>query len=126
MNCRPATPDETGYLVETFTRSFRIASTHAEGLPDERVGGLLKNLIANGWSATVCEADDMVIGWAVHGEKNRLAWIYVRDMARGQGVARWLLKHARIDVGKPLTTPFLPNRLKRRFIIEHRPFLCVA
>ena len=115
-----------GFIVETFCKSFRAASTHAEGLDKPRCARLITNLVANGWTATVCEADGMLIGWIVYDDGNRLAWYYCRDMVRGQGVGRYLLKHAKIDRMKRVTSPFLPNRGPRYFAINHRPFLCVA
>lgn len=126
MITRPATTEDLGYLVTTFTRSIRQASTHVEDLTNEQVGQLLMNLVSNGWEATVAEIDGKLIGWAVHAPKNRLAWLYVSDMARGQGVAKYLLRVAEIQLGKMVTTPFLPNRGQRPpFRLEHRPFAAV-
>ncbi len=126
MICRGANVEDIPFLVETFCRSIRVACTHVEGLSKERTARLLTNLLANGWTATVCEADGMIYGWAVHGDKNRLAWVYVRDMARGKGVARYLLKHAGIDTAKAITTPFVPNRERIRWRLNHRPFECIV
>ena len=128
MICRPATPGDLGFVVETFTLSFRAASTHSEGLSKERTGQLIKNLLANGWTATVLESEGYLVGWAVHGERNRLAWIYLREIVRTPretGVARFFLERIGVDTSKRITTPFLPNRLKRRWDIAHRPFECV-
>jgi GNAT superfamily N-acetyltransferase len=126
MICRPATADDMDFIVETFCKTFRAASTHAEGVPKERMPRLILNLLANGWTATICEADGMIIGWLVSGVKNRLAWMYVRDLFRGQGVAKFMLKHAGIDTGKTFVSPFLPNRLARRCRIDLRPFECLV
>lgn len=118
-----------GFVVETFLRSVRPVCTHVEGLENPAVVRLLTNLVANGWTATVCESEGLLIGWAVHGERNRLAWFYVREMFRLQGVGRYMLKHAGIDSARPVTTPFLPNRDMGRFRglfrITHRPYLCL-
>jgi GNAT superfamily N-acetyltransferase len=125
MQCRPATSDDLGFVCETFLRSIRAASTHVEGLDNGQVVKLLTNLIDRGWPATVCEADTLIVGWAVHGPRNGLAWYYVREMFRGQGVGAYLLKHIGVEPRRPFLSPFLPNRIKRKFRIEHRPFLCL-
>jgi len=124
---RPATSDDFGFVVETFTKTFRRASTHAEGLENEQCGQLLMNLVSNGWSATVAEQDGKLIGWAVHAPKNRLGWVYVSEMVRGQGVCRYLLKQAEVQLTRVVTTPFHVNRGPRPpFRCELRPFLCIA
>ena len=126
MICRTATAIDLPFLIETFARSFRAASTHAEGLDKERTARLLTNLLANGWEATVCDNEGMLIGWIVHRKPNGLAWYYCRDMVRGSGVGRYLLKMADVNKNKRVISPFLPNRLQRHFNIEHRPFECLA
>ncbi len=140
MIVRASTPDDLGFILETFARSFRAASTHAEGLSKEQVSRLVTNLLARGWAASVCEDEEMIIGWAIHGgpgasfdvrdpafkmNLNHLAWFYVRDLFRGQGVGKYLLKWANVDTSKAITSPFLPNREPRRFRINHRPFECL-
>jgi hypothetical protein len=125
MICRPATPDDMGFIAETFLRSVRLASTHVEGLENGQVVSLLMNLLANGWTATVCESDLLIVGWTVHRSAKELAWMYVRDMFRGQGVGDYMLKCAGIDKRKQMTSPFIPNRGTRRWRIQHRPWMCL-
>lgn len=126
MICRPATADDMGFIVETFVRSVRAASTHVEGLDGHQVGTLLTNLIHKGWTATAVEDEGYLIGWVVWTERNRIGWLYVRDTMRGKGVAGFLLKHTDIDMTKPLFTPFLANRgVTRRYWVHHRPFECL-
>jgi GNAT superfamily N-acetyltransferase len=126
MICRPATADDIPFLVDSFVPQFQRQSTHADGLGFEKCARLLTNLLANGWRATVAELEGMIIGWTVHGAApNRLAWVYVRDMFRGQGVMKALFKAAGTDAARTFESPFLPNRGARRWRIHHRPYECV-
>lgn len=114
-----------GFIAETFMRSIQAASTQVDGMRPDRIMRLISNVLANGWTASVVEAERL-IAWAVHGDANRLAWIYVREMHRGEGVARWLLAKIGHDPAKPVISPFLPNRAPWRGKLYHRPFECVA
>lgn len=122
MILRAATDADMGFICETFLRSIREASTHVEGVPSLLVMKLPTNLIANGWAATVAETDGFLLGWCIAREANELAWVFVRDMSRGQGVARYLLQWANVDTKRPILSPFVPNRGHSRFKIIHRPF----
>jgi len=116
-----------GFVVETFVRSIRVASTHVEGLDGHQVGTLLTNLIHKGWTPTVVEDEGYLIGWCVWNGRNRLAWTYIRDTMRGKGVAKFLLRHTDVDMAKPVFTPFLPNRGARlRYKFHHRPYECLV
>lgn len=125
MQVRNATADDMGFVVETFLRSIRAASTHVEGLDNGRVVGLLTALIDKGWGCAVADAEGFLAGWAVFGTGNHLAWVYVRDMFREQGVCKQLLRFADIDVTKRIVTPFMPNRNKSKWALVHRPFLVI-
>ena len=128
MQIRPATDNDLGFIYETFLRSFRAASTHAEGLDNAHVVKLLSNLLTNGWRADVAETENYLAGWIAckFDTRNHMAWIYVRDMFRDQGVARELMNANGIDPKFKIVSPFLPNRLKRTWQIVHRPFEVVA
>lgn len=132
MRIRQATPDDFGFIYETFAKSFREASTHSEGLSNPELGGLIENLIAKGWRVNVAEAEGYLAGWTVHANYNHLAWIYVREMFRRKDyqdfdVRGMLLGAADIKtVGAiGIVTPFLPNRTRRSWRFVHRPFLVV-
>ena len=114
--------DDIPFIVETFCKSFRAASTQAEGLSKERTARLITNLLDLKWHATIADSEGMIVGWIVHREKNELAWFYVRDLFRGQGVGRCLLKWANVDRMKRVMSPFMPNRAPRMFAINHRPY----
>lgn len=116
-----------GYVCETFLRSIRHACTHVEGMSNGDVVRLLTNLLSNGWRASVCEGEGLLLGWIAHpfdfSQFNGLAWAYVRDMVRGQGVGKFLLNYAGVDTSRPITTPFLPNRARVKWRLIHRPYL---
>lgn len=129
MQIRQAIPDDLGFIYETFLRSFRAASTHAEGLENKTVIQLLSNVLASGYRADVAEAEGYLAGWIVckPDSNNCMAWIYVRDMFRSENykdyrVCRMLLNANGIDTTKRIVTPFLPNRQVRRWRFTHRPF----
>lgn len=126
MQIRPATDNDLGFIYETFLRSFRAASTHAEGLDNKQVVSLLASLIRKGWQAKVADTEGYLAGWIVAGGSIELGWIYVRDMFRGNGVGKQLLASFDIDTKKKIVSPFLPNRQKRTWQIIHRPFEVVA
>lgn len=131
MEIRPATENDLGFIYETFLRSFRAASTHAEGLDNAHVVRMLTNLLdVNGWRADVAEAENYLTGWIAYklDRDNHLAWIYVREMFRGQGVGKKLLEEACINpTAGQIVTPFIPNRQKNRtWKFVHRPFEVVA
>lgn len=126
MIFRAATPDDMGFIVETFALTIRRLSTQVEGLPKERFDRMIHNLLANGWKAAVAEVEGFLLGWIAYRAANELAWFYVRDQERGKGVGKALLKWAGIDTTKTFVSPFLPNRGVRRFRINHRPFECVV
>jgi GNAT superfamily N-acetyltransferase len=122
---RPATKDDRGFIAETFVRSIREVSTQVEGLADSQVSGLLDGLLARGWLAYVAE-EERIIGWSVTGpSRQMLAWVYVRDLHRREGVARWLLGKIGIDTKRTIVSPFLANRGPRIWKVAQRPFLCV-
>lgn len=138
MQIRQATKDDLGFIYETFLRSFRSASTHAEGVSGEKIIAAISNLIDSGWLACVAESEGYLQGWAVYGgigdkgfhvPNNYLAWIYVRDMFRGDAfkphVATSILRWTNIDPAKRIVTPFLPNRTKGNWKFVHRPFLVI-
>jgi hypothetical protein len=130
MIVREATSDDMGFVCETFLRSIRQLCTHVEGLDNSRVVRLLTNLLASDWAATVCESEELLIGWAVHKPKNHLAWMYVRSSLQGQGVARYILTKVGVNSEKPVISPFLPNRdggrFRGQFRINFRPYECVT
>lgn len=132
MQIRQATKDDLGFVYETFLRSFRAASTHAEGLDNATVVKLLSNLLSKGWRADVAESENYIAGWIVTDQsvpfdvRNAVAWIYVRDMFRGQGVGRKLINWTNVDTNQKIITPFLPNRQPKRWRFIHRPFEVVA
>jgi hypothetical protein len=139
MQIRQATKDDLGFVYETFLRSFRATSTHAEGVSSAKIVCMLSDLRDIGWLTCVAESEGYLQGWAVYGgtaEKgfrvnlnNLLAWIYVRDMFRGDAfkphVATSILRWANIDTSKRIVTPFLPNRTKGNWKFVHRPFLVI-
>lgn len=131
MQVRPATKDDLGFILETFKESFRAASTHAEGLSNAQIFGLLLGLMDRGWRSNVCEAEGYLSGWSVHANMNHLAWIYVRDMFRfanykDHDVCGLLIEAAGIDTKRRIVTPFLPNRIKKTWQFVQRPFMVVA
>lgn len=129
MQIRLATKDELGFIYETFLRSFRATSTHAEGVASDKIVGMLSGLRDKGWLPCVAESEGYLQGWAVYEVANHLAWVYVRDMFRGNAfsphVAKELLKFAHVDTSKRIVTPFLPNRTKGNWKFVHRPFLVI-
>lgn len=130
MQVRPATPDDLGFIFETWVGSVKAASTHVEGLNGRQTVALLKNLLVGGygWLLSVVEVEGRLIAWAAHGPHNRLGWIYVRDMHRGEGVCRWMLPQLGVDTKRPLITPFAVNRKgfqPASWRTHHRPFECV-
>jgi hypothetical protein len=144
MQIRQATNDDLGFVIETFLRSFRSASTHAEGASNNQIVGAMQRLRLGGWLTCVAESEGYLQGWAVYGgpgasfdvrdpgfkiNANHLAWIYVRDMFRGEAfkphVAKTILRWAMIDTEKRIVTPFLPNRTKGNWKFVHRPFLVI-
>jgi hypothetical protein len=129
MQIRRATDDDLGFVVETFLRSFRAASTHAEGATSDQIIGALQLARVRGWNTCVAESEGYLQGWAVYKTSNHLAWIYVRDMFRGKAfdphIATSILHWASIDTSKRIVTPFLPNRTKGSWKFVHRPFLVI-
>ena len=139
MLIRPAKTSDWGFIVSSFINSFREESTHAEGLKGKTIAALLTNLVSQGWNCTVAEfvaSEDepegpgVIAGWVVSGPTSQaLAWAYTRSMFRRQGLAKLLLQRVGIDMAKPVTSPFVPNRHKDRcplkLRINHRPFLAV-
>lgn len=87
---------------------------------------LLTNLLSNGWRASVCEGEGLLLGWIVSNKGNAVAWAYTRDMVRGQGVGRFLMKWANVDTDRPILTPFMPNRARVKWRLIHRPYLCLV
>lgn len=138
MQIRLATKDDLGFVYETFLRSFRTTSTHAEDVENNDIVGMLSTLQCKGWLTCVAESEGYLQGWAVYGgvgdkgfrvPNNYLAWIYVRDMFRGEAfkphIATSILHWANVDPSKRIVTPFLPNRTKGNWKFVHRPFLVI-
>ncbi len=128
MQIRPVTKDDLGFVLETFLRSFRVASTHSEDVSNKTICGMLLGLMDRGWRCNVSEAEGYLSGWSVHANRNHLAWIYVRDMFRfanykDHDVCGLLTEAAGIETSKRIVTPFLPNRVKKTWQFVHRPFL---
>jgi len=129
MNLRSAIDQDWGLILSSFISTFRAESTHAEDLKGRQITSLLTNLIANGWSCTVADMEGVIVGWIVHGPKQRLAWVWVRSMVRCQGLAKLMIERVGIDMSRPVYSPFLPNRHREqcrlRLKIQHRPFLVI-
>jgi hypothetical protein len=129
MVIRPAQASDWRYVIPRFISSFREASTHAEGLTGKQIASALTGLVLNGWQTLIVDYEGVIAAWVIFAPKNHLAWVYVRPELgfRGQGLAKLLLEKAGIDIGKPVTSPFVPNRHKHtcklRLTIHHRPFL---
>lgn len=126
MLIRPAEPQDMGFVYSHFISSFREASTHAEGLTGKQVASLLTGLITNGWTVTVAELSSALVGWIVTGPKpQQLAWVFSREFVRGQGLAKLMIQHAKIDTSKRVLTPFWPNRYRKKpfgMELNLRPF----
>ena len=126
MIYREATADEMSLVYATFVRSFRQASTHAEGLDDKRLAALVTNLLTNGWRVTVgLLVDDYATCWALHRKADEVAWVLTKAPHRNEGHARGLLAAIYCNTNARITTPFMPNRnaaLMKRYKLIHRPF----
>jgi len=109
MTYRSAKPDDWGYILSTFIKSYRENSTHAEGLSGRQIAHMLTSLAGkDSWCVDVVEEHGLIAMWDAYCGSKNLAWIYVRPMFRGQGWAK-----SRCLASRKVYTPFMPNRNPR-------------
>lgn len=89
---RPATPGDRDYILATWCASA-LEPAHVRGWPRRLLLRGLHGLAAASDVRVVCLTDSpaYVLGWAAI-EGDCVHWAYVRDLYRGSGLARSLVR----------------------------------
>lgn len=126
---RTATAADAPHILDSFARSY-ATSAFAAGLGPEALRALLKPLLARWQTLVAVAADDAdhILGWLCYRDARTVAYVHVKRWFRGRGVARALAAAAGLELGRPLTTPFVHTRAEMRvrgLSTVFRPFLVV-
>lgn len=127
---RPAGPDEANYIRDSFWRAYRH-SHYAHGTDPRLLIDLLTRLLVHPeWSTLVCvepTVPDEVLAWVTYKNAATIAWIDVKPMYRGRGIAQRLLQHIGVRPG-PIACAFIDPRADkfarpRGLVLRYRPYL---
>lgn len=104
VSIRLGTPADWPHVGDSFWHSYH-GSPYASGTPARVLADQLDVLLeARSWTlliACATEEPTEILGWLLvrPGVPQRAAWLFVKPMWRGKGVARALVKHADIKAG---------------------------
>lgn len=125
VEVREGSDEDIGYVLTTFSKSFREASAYSDHVPTELLGSLITAAVVK-WGLRVLvepESPGVILGWAIAKPPNLVAWCFVAPPYRRHGAARALLSD--IDTTGDVVTTFAPTRLRwmRRWRVIFRPWL---
>lgn len=124
VEVREGTDEDLGFVLTTFSKSFREASAYSDHVPTELLGSLITAAVVKYGLRVLVEPESpgVILGWAVVAPPSTVAWVFVSPAFRRKGAARVLLSD--IDTTANIVTCFATTRIKwlRRFRILFRPW----
>jgi GNAT superfamily N-acetyltransferase len=123
VTVREGTDEDIGFVLTTFSKSFREASAYSDHVPTELLGALITAAVVKYGLRVLVEPEspETIIGWAVAKAPDFVAWVFVAPAYRRKGAAKVLLADV---TSTDITTCFAPTRIKwlRRWRILFRPW----
>jgi GNAT superfamily N-acetyltransferase len=124
VTVREGTDEDIGFVLTTFSKSFREASAYSDHVPTELLGALITAAVVKYGLRVLVEPESpgVILGWSIVAPPRTVAWVFVAPAYRKRGAARVLLSG--IDTTGDIVTCFAPTRIRwlRRFRIIFRPW----
>jgi GNAT superfamily N-acetyltransferase len=132
VSIRPGGQSDQALLFDSFIRTYGN-TPHARGTPSRILEESMLSLLASDrWRFDIaCATDEPteILGMFVYrtGVPQRAAWLHVKQIWRGKGVARALLNHAGFRAGEVECAFLDPDSAKfaatKGFRLRFRPYL---
>jgi hypothetical protein len=124
IRIQDATPAHHALILDSFLHEYRRTMAAAHVPPAVLLSKMRALLAAPTWRALVATPDgDEVLGFLVYRDAQTVAWLQVKRIYRGRGVARALSAEAKLSTFA-LDVAFMPDRKRAGWPqLRFRPYL---